>query len=258
MILIILALFWVVVLVPIVVRRLRDNGAERSIQSFHAEHEVLSRQEYTVPPAHRLDRPDQQEIRQQTESRRPRLTVVHDDDTYGSLEARGSWSEWADDYEFDETPAPRRGVSGNRYAAAYSSVPTKTTVRSNYEEPIARHRSMKTRRRVMFTRLVLGAVVMSVISFVVGYSLLVDLAVVSWISVVGFVALALYAVSLGYLSESSLPLHLPQRQPLATVQPLYDEAPVPYEDQYEDYDEFYEPDSDVRWRHESQSRRALG
>jgi len=260
MLLIVLALFWVALLAPIVVRRLRDNGTERSIQSFHTEHEVLSRQEYTVPPAHRLDQVDMQEIHQRTESRRPRLTVVHDEDTYGSLESRGSWSEWAEDYEFDETPAPRRGTSTNRYAAAYSSVPTTTAVQSSYQEPIVRHRSMKARRRVMFTRLVLGAVVMSVVSYVAGYSMLVDLAFVSWFAVVGFVALAFYAISQGYLSESSLPLHLPQRRPLATVQPLYDETPVVYEDQYqyEDYDEFYEPDTDVRWRHENQPRRALG
>lgn len=258
MLLIILALFWVALLAPIVVRRLRDNGTERSIQSFHTEHEVLSRQEYTVPPAHRLDQPDREERHERAESRRPRLTVVHDDDTYGSLEARGTWSEWVDDYEFDETPAPRRGTPANRYAAAYSSVPSKSTVHSMYEEPIARHRSMKARRRVVFTRLVLGAVVMSIVSYVAGYSLLVDLAVVSWIGVVGFIALALYAISQGYLSESSLPLRLPQRRPLATVQPLYDGTSVDYEDQYEDFDEFYEPDTDVRWRHESQPRRALG
>jgi len=258
MLLIVLALFWVALLAPIVVRRLRDNGTERSIQSFHTEHEVLSRQEYTVPPAHRLDQADVRDIHQQTESRRPRLTVVHDDDTYGSLEARGSWSEWAEDYEFDETPAPRREISTNRYAAAYSSVPNKSTVQSSYDEPVVRHRSMKARRRVMFTRLVLGAVVLSIFSYVAGYSLLVDLAVASWIAVVGFIALALYAISQGYLHESSLPLRLPLRRPLATVQPLYDEAPVAYDDEYEDYDEFYEPDTDVRWRHESQRRRALG
>ncbi len=58
MLLIILALFWVALLAPMAIRRLRDGGAERSIQSFHAEHEVLSRQEYAVNPAHRLDQPD--------------------------------------------------------------------------------------------------------------------------------------------------------------------------------------------------------
>ena len=40
MLLIILALFWVAILAPVVVRRFRDSGTERSITSFHAEHEV--------------------------------------------------------------------------------------------------------------------------------------------------------------------------------------------------------------------------
>jgi hypothetical protein len=259
MILIILALFWVAVLAPIVVRRLRDSGTEKSIEHFHTEHEVLSRQEYTVPPAHRLDRSDQEEVHSQYESRRPRLTVVHDDDTYGSLEARGSWNEWSEDYEFDESAASRREPTRNRYAAAYSSTPREPMTRSTYEPPIVRQRSMRVRRRVVFTRLVLAAVVISAVGFFAGYSLIIDLAVVSWIAVAGFVALALYAVSLGYLNESSLPLRLPQRRSLATVQPLYGETTDAYDEQYEDeYDEFYEPENDVRWRHESQSRRALG
>ncbi len=59
MLLIVLALIWVALLAPVVIRRLREGGAEKSIQSFHAEHEVLSRQDYTVIPAHRLDEPDQ-------------------------------------------------------------------------------------------------------------------------------------------------------------------------------------------------------
>lgn len=258
MLLIILALFWALLLVPIVVRRLRDNGAERSIESFHTEHEVLSRQEYTVPPVHRLADPEPYEAPRERETRRPRLRVVNDDDTYGTLAARGSWQEWAEDYEFDETSAPRREVPANRYAAAYSSRPSAGSVRAAYAEPVVRTRSMKSRRRVMFSRLVLAAVLLSTLGFFLGYSLVVDLAVVAWIAVVGFVALALYAVSQGYLHEESLPLRLPQRRPLASVQPLYHGAPPNEAEQYEDYEEFYEPDSDVRWRYESQSHRALG
>ena len=251
MLLIILALFWALLLVPIVVRRLRDNGSERSIESFHTEHEVLSRQEYTVPPAHRLADAESYEVPREREARRPRLRVVHDDDTYGSLAARGSWQEWAEDYEFDESPAARRAVSTNRYATAYSSTPS--AARATYEEPVLRRRSMRARRRVMFTRLLLTAVALSVLGYLLGYSAVVDLAVISWIGVVCFVALALYSVSQGYLNEDSLPLRLPQRRALASVQPLYANRAVD-----ESYDEFYEPDSDVRWRHESQPHRALG
>jgi hypothetical protein len=105
---------------------------------------------------------------------------------------------------------------------------------------------------MMFSRLALGAVVMTVLGFVTGYSPVMDLALVAWVGVVAFVALALYSVSQGYLHESSLPLHLPQRRSLATIQPLYDEYPEQYEDEYRS--EFYEPDSDVRWQREPQSR----
>src|SRR5271168_3094877 len=104
MLLIILALFWVALLAPVAIRKLRDGGAERSIQSFHAEHEVLSRQEYAVSPAQRLDQPDVDERPLQSPGRRSRLTVVHADDTYGSLESRSSWDEWSADYEYDDEP----------------------------------------------------------------------------------------------------------------------------------------------------------
>jgi len=258
MLLIILALFWVALLAPIVVRRLRDNGTERSIQSFHAEHEVLSRQEYSVPPAHRLDQPDEREVRDTYESRRPRLTVVHDDDTYGSLESRGSWQEWSEDYEFEASPGAVRDAPRNRYAAAYSSVPNDQVMRSAYEAPPAVRRSMKARRRVMFTRLVLAATLVSLVGYFAGYSLLIDLAVVSWLAVVGFIALALYSVSQGYLHESSLPLRLPQRRQLASVQPLYGGSMSSGDSPYEYDDEFYEPEGETGWRREAQPRRALG
>ena len=104
MLLVILALFWVALLAPMVIRRLRDGGAERSIQSFHAEHEVLSRQEYVVSPAHRLDQPDEPEMDHRDVPRRSRLTVVHADDTYRSLESRSSWDEWSRDYDYDDEP----------------------------------------------------------------------------------------------------------------------------------------------------------
>jgi len=257
MLLIILALFWVALLAPTVVRRFRDHGAERSIESFHEEHRVLSRQEYAVPPAHRLEQPDQGDLSTESASaRRARLTVVHADDTYRSLESRGSWDEWSQDYDYDDD-AQRRATTTNRYASAYSSVPNQSTVRQEFETPI-RRRSMKAQRKMMFGRLVLSAVLLSVIAYFSGVSLIMDVALVAWLCVVAFVALALYSVSQGYLDESSLPLHLPQRRSMATVQPLYDDYPVSYEGESEYDDQFYEPDSDVRWQRDSQPRRALG
>jgi hypothetical protein len=250
MLLIVLALFWLALLTPMIVRRFRDGGPERSIQSFHAEHEVLSRQEYAVNPAHRLDRPDEAETSLQGPGRRSRLTVVHADDTYGSLESRSSWDEWSADYEYDEPASERESM--NHYAAAYSSVPNETTVRRSYEAPI-RRRSMKSRRQMMFVRLLVISAVLTILAFTLSYSLIWDLAVASWVCIVSYVALALYAVSQGYLNEGSLPLRLPQPRQLASVQRLYDAVSPRYDDEYES--EFEEDDEDS-WQR--QPRRALG
>ena len=257
MLLIILALFWVALLAPTVVRRFRDHGAERSIESFHEEHRVLSRQEYAVSPAHRLEQSDQEDsFAESGSSRKARLTVVHADDTYRSLESRGTWDEWSQDYDYDDD-STQRLTPRNRYAAAYSSVPNQSAVRQEFE-PTIRRRSMKAQRKMMFGRLALSAVVLTLIGYFSGVSVLMDVALVAWLCLVAFVALAFYSVSQGYLDESSLPLHLPQRRSMATVQPLYDEYPVNYEDESEYGDQFYEPNSDVRWQRDSQPRRALG
>ena len=260
MLLIILALFWVALLTPVVVRRLREGGAERSIDSFHAEHDVLSRQDYTVIPVHRLDEPDQSPVQQRASERRPRLTVVHPEDTFGTLESRSSWDEWSEDYEYEyefEEPAYESTIAEtNHYARAYSAHPRNADVTIEYQEPL-RRRSMRAQRRIMFSRLVLAAVVLTFIAFFVG-SVVVDLAALAWFSVVVYVALALYAVSQGYLSDSSLRL---RRRQLATVKPLYREEPDDYdEDDLEDevVEEFYEPAAVVYWDREPERRRALG
>jgi hypothetical protein len=253
MLLIVLALFWVALLAPVAIRRLRDGGAERSIQSFHAEHEVLSRQEYAVNPAHRLEQPDDTESLK-GHGRRSRLTVVHADDTYRSLESRSSWDEWSEDYEYDDKPNNER-ESMNRYATAYSSVPNETTVRRSYDAPI-RQRTMKSRRQMMFVRLVIASTVLSILAFTMSYALIMDLAVASWVCIVSYVALALYAVSQGLLNESSLPLRMPQPRTLASVQRLYDVVAPRYEDEFES--EYEEEDEDDCWQRQSQPRRALG
>jgi hypothetical protein len=254
MLLVILALFWVALLAPIAVRRFRDNGTEKSIESFHAEHEVLSRQEYTVPPAHRLDVADYTQPAQREVGHRPRLTVVHADDTYRSLESRDSWDEWSANYDYDDE-APRRVTPTNRYAAAYSSVPNIPEVTSYHEPPI-RRRSMRAQRKMVFGRLVLAVIVTTALALVVGYSLMVDLAVVTWVALASYVALALYALSQGYLHESSLGIRFSRDRQLATVQPLYRDDVDEYETMEES--EFYDPDSGVEWRRESPARYALG
>lgn len=253
MLLIVLALFWVALLAPLAIRRLRDGSPERSIESFHAEHEVLSRQEYAVSPAHRLDQADEANAESNGQPRRPRLTVVHADDTYRSLESRGSWDEWSEDYDFDDDNE-RRAPTLNRYAAAYSSVPNEHSVVERYEAPI-RRRTMRSRRKAMFVRLVLVATALTILAFVTNYALMTDVAVVSWVCVVCFVALALYAVSQGYLEESSLGVRFPQPRRLATIQPLYDEEVLRYDDEFS---AAYDDDFDDGWPRESQQRRAFG
>lgn len=253
MLLIIVALFWVALMSPVLVRRFRDNKTEKSINSFHHEHEVLSHQEYSVSPAHRLGENDQPRPAMGIHLRRPRLTVVHADDAYGSLESRNTWEEWNDDYNYDDGEqyeAPRQ----NRFAAAYASVPN--AIMSRIEQRAPRTTSMKARRKMMFTRLVLGAVVMSVLSFFTSISFISDLAILAWLSVAAFIGLAFYAVSAGVLKEESLPIRLPQRRRLATVETLYDEAPQYEDDEFED--EFFDASAQGQWQRDGGLKRAFG
>jgi small-conductance mechanosensitive channel len=258
MLLIVLALFWVALLAPIAIRRLRDGGTEKSIQSFHAEHEILSRQDYSVAPAHRLDQPDQAAPNEHPSERRPRLTVVHADDTFGSLESRSSWDEWSEDYDYNDPVRPATPIA-NRYVKAYSSRPDEVVVTQRYETPM-RRRTMKSQRRMMFSRLVLVAIVLTLAALVTGSSLVFDVAALSLLAVVAFVALAFYSVSQGYLSDSSLPIRVPQRRQLATIEPLYsqgyDRSSAYYEDEYQS--EYYEPESSPQWDRQPRRRRALG
>lgn len=284
MLLIILLLLWGAFLVPMLVRRIRDFRGDRSIEHFHEEHDVMGRRA-VVEPVHRLDEYDgygDYEPEQRSQAPRPRLTVVHDDDTYQSLEARGSWAEWSDDYEFDESPNRRREVRfeapspqrrvASGYAAAYAATPRTRSVRSAPAPASVRHaRSMRARRRVMFMRLVLTALTLSVIGFFTGFALAWDLAIVAWIGVVGFIALAFYAVGQGYLHESSLGLSSLSRRPAAPVEPLAARrARTPQRDEwtYDEYDDEFEefPPFETRtsarstgqWRDEDSDRYAFG
>jgi hypothetical protein len=249
--LIILGIFWVAILVPVAVRRFRDSGTERSIHSFHAEHEVLSRQEYAVAPAHRLDPPDQDEV-PPSRSQRPRLTVVHEDDTFRSLEARNSWDEWADDYDFErEEERSRSSEPVNRYVSAYSSVPNEIEMAKGFSAS-RRLGSMRARRQTFFIALLAAAVLLSGVGFAMGYTLAEDFAVLGWMAVLCYVSLALFAVSQGYLYESSLPIRIPQGRRVATLEPIK-------VDQYEDDDEeFFDPVALGDWRRDAHTHYAVG
>lgn len=255
MLLIVLALLWLALLAPMIIRRIRDLGADKSIENFHAEHEVLSRQGYAVPAVHQLNQPEHVDQSSQ-QQRRPRLTIVHDDDTYRSLESRNSWDDWSESYNFDEPDVPRRPITTNRYAAAYSAVPREMRSSTLDQVPV-RRRTMKGRRRMMFTRLVLSTVAVSSLAFVTGTSVLVDLAVVMWVGVVAYVALALYSISQGYLLESSLGLGFGRSRSIAMVESLYDNNDD--DENNEGFrSEYYDPQSDGQWRRESPDRYAVG
>ncbi|MHB1208698.1 MAG: hypothetical protein ACYC1I_03215 [Acidimicrobiales bacterium] len=209
-----------------------------------------------MPPAHRLDVADFSERRDAFE--RPRLTVVHADDTYRSLETRSSWDEWSQDYDYEREmrsreieEARRHEEATNRYASAYSSVPAQHDVAA-FDDPYGAGVSMRVRRTRIFVGLCVGALVFTASSFVMSSSLVQDLAVLTWICLVAFVGLALYSVSQGYLHESSLPLRRNRRE-LATIEPL---RPETYGDSDNRY--YYDEESTEAWRRDSMSRRALG
>lgn len=248
MLLIILALFWVALLAPVVVRRLKDGGAERSIESFHHEHETLSHKDYRVTPVHRLDTPD--EVVPLTEAHRPRLTVVHADDTYGSLESRSSWDDWSRDYEYEQPVASLSAEPSHRYGA-YAKAPVVIDAPYESSAPYRRY-SMRARRRVMFTRIVVVAVVITSASFFTSISIVADLAYVAWLGLVAYFGLAAFAVWQGLLSTTSITPQFMQRRSLATIQPLRSEYSPDAGDRYEDNGTWSYESSDLNghWRDE--------
>ncbi len=251
MLLIFLALLWLALLTPIVVRKVREVRSDRSIESFHAEHEILSRQGYAVAPVHRLDEYEEppapvvtQRPRAYT-TRRPRLTLVHPDDTYRSLESRGTWEEWSDDYDFDHDERAAvgrygaagpvaRATSASHYARAYSAFPTESSLVGN-EPPL--RASTRVQRRRITVGLLGSAVFFSALAYVSSISLVTDLAYLAWLLVVAYVALALYAVSQGYLSIGArTPSRREYAAPVAYA-PTYEEEPAAASDGWDRWDE---------------------
>ncbi|HVB70653.1 MAG TPA: hypothetical protein VND83_04020 [Acidimicrobiales bacterium] len=259
MVLVIIGLLWVALLAPVAIRRLRDRGGERSIESFHMEHEVLSHRGYTVSPAHRLSEPEPE--RAVVDPRSSRLTVVHAGDTYGTLETRRSWEEWSEDYDYERHEPVERAEPLNRYASAYASVPREAQAYERYE-PVVRRRSMRAQRRLIITALVSAVVVMTSLALLAGSSLLVDGAILTWVAFAGYAALALYAISQGWLDETSLWSGRSRSRTITSVEPLYDDT---YDDGYDGgyggtvtglVDARYDDAETDGWRRES--RFALG
>ncbi|MFI5036092.1 MAG: hypothetical protein ACHQFZ_07805 [Acidimicrobiales bacterium] len=256
MLLVIIALLWLALLAPMAIRRLRDGRTERSIESFHNEHEVLSRQGYAVSPVHRLQEADDGAA--EVDARASRLTVVHVGDTYRTLESRRSWEEWSEDYDYDRHEVGARPAPVNRYASAYAAVPRDVDLYAR-DEPGLRRRSMRAQRRRCLTALAAAVLFATSLAEVVRYSMLVDLAIVTWVALAGYVSLGLYAISQGWLDESSVGLGRFRDRRVAVVAPLYDDED---DDTYGGSvaalrdEEFDQPAADG-WRRQS-ARYALG
>jgi len=232
--------------------KLRDIRSEKSIEDFHQGHATLARRRYAVEPTRRLADAYQESALVEPESNwtPPRLRVVQEHDTYSTLESSSSWDDWDREYEFDDRVAAPVAPS-SRYAA-YSSTPT-VSMTAHHEELPRRHGSMKVRRTRIFSSLTVGAIVTSLLKVAVGLSLLQDLAILLWVATAAYLALAFYAVSQGYISDSLFSFNLHLSRGLAPVEPLYrDEEYVE-----EVVDEYYQPNDDAGWRRET-SRYALG
>jgi hypothetical protein len=269
MLALIVALFWLAILAPWAVIKFRNSRSEKSIDSFQAEHEVLSRQNYSVTPARRLGdaylyEEHAYEPGHEPSRSRPYLTVVQDDDTYSSLESRLSWDEWERDYDYDQPHSLSSSLEhGRSRYSAYASSPTTTqgpyAHSPEYEPDYASVEasfgaSMKLRRNRIVASLGVSALVTTGLNFLIGLSLMQYLAVLSWVALALYLAAALFAVSLGYLEVSSL---LGRRSTTADELADVDAEPQGRHDEtYPDeaYEEFAD---DQEWRREPR-RHALG
>ena len=249
MLLLVLALVWVAILVPIAVRYFRDSGTERSIESFYAEREMLSRQEHFVPPEHYDERPEPPAMTQPDRARRPHLTVVHPNDTVGTLQARGTWDDWSRDYDYEsDADVQRQRRDMNRYAAAYASVPG-DRFGSSYNVPYEDRGAMRLRRRRIFVTLLVLCLAFTALTFVSKSPALVNAAVAVWAALLSFVVLALVSLGLGYMGASNVPE--------TYVDAVYEPA-VPFSSRDDDYDVYGEVASEPQWRRDAVPRRAFG
>lgn len=286
MLALIVALFWLAILTPWAIVKFRNSRSEKSIDSFHLEHERLSRQGYSVAPVHRLDevyaneadayradtyRADtydeyvDEEFVDDYERARPRLTVVHDDDTYSTLESRASWDEWDRDYDYDHprTLAPPVRASQHRYAAYATAAPfarPSTTATAVRVEGSVRS-SMRVRRHRIFVSLGLSALLTTGLNVVIGLALVQYLAAMSWVGLGAYVVAAFVAVSQGYLEVSSLvggrrSRAYPARDGVHRI--AYEESAPHYDrGDFDDRDRYDQTDGAAR-RYPAPRRAALG
>jgi len=253
--LLVLAVVWVAILLPISVRYWRDRGGERKIDSFHTEREILIRQEHehVVAPEPRYESASAVPLSRER-SGRPHLTVVYPEDTVRSLQERGTWDDWRRDYEYevkDNRDAVRARLERNRYAAAYASVPSEDFY-SRHDEPYGSLVAMQVRRRRILVTLALTCLAFTAFTFVSSSLLLENLAVLAWAALIGFVDIGLVAIGLGYM-QAPFSASYRFEEVIATSAPsrrVRDREVVE--------EEYFDESDESAWRRESAPRRALG
>ncbi len=241
----ILAVIWIAVLSPIIIRRLRDQDTDRSIVNFHERMARLGGQNPPfVEPAHRLDVSDEAPPRELLESevnpptRAPHLRVVPVNATRSDLEHDQSWDEWSLSHSDDpyETSTPRRlvGAYANPRAAAYSRVPATNVAASAASSSPYGTRSQRVRRRRTLLTLTASTVLSSAGVLLINSIIIDVVALLAWSALIGFLALMYYALSTGLLSSSSMPAG--RAAPVRRAEPVtYNEFDLAYESQNSGY-----------------------
>jgi hypothetical protein len=128
-------------------------------------------------------------------------------------------------------------------------------------------RTNEQRRRSLFWRLSAVTAVTTMFALFISSSITLDLALISWVTFVGFYAVAMYAVSQQWMRRDGLPLpvismprinvsnlHFPTDR-LASIRNLHSVIDDSY-DEYEDDSEYYEDGQS--WQRQEQRRSAVG
>ncbi len=238
MLIVILAVIWIAVLTPIIIRRLRDQDTDRSIVNFHERMARLGGPNPPiVAPAHRLDISDEAPPRELLDdevnppTRAPHLRVVPLNATVAQLDSEMSWNEWSLAYSDDPyervSPVRHSTSPANPRAAAYSRVPSASISSPVPQRSPYGSRTQRRRRRNTLLTLVTSTVLSSIATVAVSSVLLDAVALLSWVAMLGFLALMYYAVSTGLIDSSSDARRVAPRRPQLPIE--YNEFDVAYE-----------------------------
>lgn len=257
MLIAVVAIFWVVVITWLAVDHFRDRSGVRSVDEFHTEFQNFDRRSYAIEPAHRLPRPASAPSYQRPVANR---NIVHADDALRLADKHEYWRRWSDEQEFDEGELR----SQHRYAA-YASTPQVSVSYDDEERTYVRPVvSAGVMRRRWIGGLAGSAVLLSLLSYLSGISLVADLSYLAWVGTVLYVAAAVYSMSQGWLTLGTRRSSYRDQYQDAPVEAYEsatydDEYEYDYQDDYQDEaeDGFYTPQSDG-WQRAPQQRRAFG